>query len=120
VGVGAKCTDYPQLRAELSDCLHCHVDSDNGDATPRLKYRADDGDRYIPLGKVRPDNLHKVKAAITTGKVPPAPPQPGPAKPTEVGRAYAVPAAPVLTYAPPPPFAPGPLWPQGQDCQGPT
>lgn len=44
--VGMKCEDYPTLRAELSDCVHCHVPRYNDDETPRLVITASDGKQY--------------------------------------------------------------------------
>lgn len=44
--VGMKCEDYPTLRAELSDCVHCHVARYNDDETPRLVITANDGKQY--------------------------------------------------------------------------
>jgi len=44
--VGMKCEDVPSIRKDLSDCVHCHTESHNGDTTPRVVVTGLDGKEY--------------------------------------------------------------------------
>jgi len=41
--VGMKCESVPSVRQALSNAIHCHVDSFNGDSSPRIVFQTIDG-----------------------------------------------------------------------------
>ncbi len=41
--IGMQCESVPEVRDGLADCVHCHADSYNGNATPRLMALFADG-----------------------------------------------------------------------------
>lgn len=41
--VGMKCESVPSVRQALSNAIHCHTDSYNGDSSPRIVFKTPDG-----------------------------------------------------------------------------
>lgn len=41
--VGMKCESVPSVRQALSNAIHCHTDTYNGDSSPRIVFKTPDG-----------------------------------------------------------------------------
>ena len=84
--VGVRCTDRPELREALSDCVHCHLDDWGGDQGPYLVIRTAAGDWY----RVRDFKESSVREVVPRKTRAPAASPPAP--------------SPYFVVAPPAPF----------------
>ena len=60
--VGMTCSELPEVRAALADCVHCHLDVDA--AGPGVRVLLRDGVSYYPLGQSPSPGLAKTCADL--------------------------------------------------------